>query len=203
MDPDLSQTLPALACDTHSHVYGNEMRYPLREGQHAVADATLDRYLHVAGRFGIMRTIFVQPKAYGNDPACMLDAISQLGVPRARGIIMPNDELSEAALNHLDRLGIRGVRFLFQDDAPVNMDQIRATAARIAALGWSLLVQGSAAALAPCLPQLAALPGGHRPSRPADLASGRRIRRIYGAIALRRARRVGETFGPLLRYASR
>ena len=40
MDPDLSQTLPALACDTHSHVYGNETRYPLREGQHAVVDAT-------------------------------------------------------------------------------------------------------------------------------------------------------------------
>src|SRR5690606_1878174 len=89
---------------------------------------------------------------------CMLDAIDQLGVSCARGILMSDAPLPAAELGRLDRAGIRGLRFLFPGTEPVDVARVQQAAHQIADLGWSLLVQADGLVLADCLPALAALP---------------------------------------------
>jgi predicted TIM-barrel fold metal-dependent hydrolase len=118
----------------------------------------LDDYLRIAQSLGLERLILVQPKAYGNDPACMLEIIAELGVARARGIIMPDEHLTSSDLKRLDHAGIRGVRYLFPDDAPIDTASIRAMANKIAPLQWSLIVQGGGVALADSFSALTGMP---------------------------------------------
>lgn len=154
--PDAGR-LPPLSCDTHSHIYGSS-QYPLLEGHHVHPNTELDDYLQLAGILGIERHIFVQAKAYGTDLSCLLDAIAHLGTSRARGIIMPDERLTNSDMKRLSKAGVRGVRFLFPDTAQIDMPLIRDIANQIASLDWSLLVQGSGVALAPHANALAKLP---------------------------------------------
>jgi predicted TIM-barrel fold metal-dependent hydrolase len=155
--PDILR-LPPLSCDTHSHIYGDPDACPVLPGHRHDPGTTLDDYLGVAAPMGLERLVLVQPKAYGQDPACMLDAIARLGVSRARGIIMPDDTLSSDDLQRLHDGGIRGVRFLFPDAAAIDVPAIRRTAAQVTPLGWSLIVQGGGPALATCVDDLLRLP---------------------------------------------
>lgn len=158
MDASASQQLPALSCDTHSHIYGDPNVYPVLPGHRVDPGTQLDDYLKVAQELGLQRAVFVQAKAYGRHINCMLDAIAALGVSRARGIIMPDESLSGKALHALHKAGIRGVRFLFPDGTPIDTAAIQRTARQVADQGWSLIVQGGGPALAQCVDMLLQLP---------------------------------------------
>ncbi|WP_158618374.1 amidohydrolase family protein [Candidimonas sp. SYP-B2681] len=153
-----SLRLPPLSCDTHSHIYGDSRAYPVLSGQQVHPNTSLDDYLAVATRLGVERFVLVQPKAYGCDTRCMLDALNRLGIYRARGIIMPDESLSQQELKQLDEAGIRGVRFLFPDNSPLDLAAIGRTARQIASLGWSLIVQGDGPVLAQSTDALLNLP---------------------------------------------
>jgi D-galactarolactone isomerase len=155
--PDAMQ-LPPLSCDTHSHIYGDPAVHPVLPGHRQDPGTTLDDYLRVASPMGLERVMFVQAKAYGQNPQCILDAIARLGTTRARGIIMPDESLSRSDLQRLHDAGIRGVRFLFPDEARIDIPTIQRTADRIAPLGWSMIVQGGGPALAVCVDDLLAMP---------------------------------------------
>lgn len=150
--------LPPLACDTHSHIYGDPKRYSLDAGRSYEEGALLEDYLQHVGRLGVERYAIVQASAYGTDPQCLLDAISILGMYRARGVIMPDPRLSAADFSRLHQAGIRGVRYLYPEGAAINTADIRLTSEKIAALGWSLIVQGDGLALAANIDGLMGLP---------------------------------------------
>lgn len=115
LKPSLPKTqvtfqVPALACDTHRHVFGDQAHYPFAPASsYRVGPATaedmkiLDSTLHVA------RVVLVQPSGYGSDNSCLLDTLKQLG-SRARGVIAIDEKTTEAALDEMDRAGIRAVR---------------------------------------------------------------------------------------------
>ncbi|OWT57533.1 amidohydrolase family protein [Candidimonas nitroreducens] len=151
-------SLPAGACDTHSHIYGDPSRYQILRGHRLDPQSEIADYLRVAEPLGLERLVLVQPKAYGGNFACMLDTIARLGVARARGVIMPDETLTKSDLERLDLAGVRGIRFLFPDDAPIDTSAIRRTAVQIAAQGWSLLVQGGGLALASSVDALLEMP---------------------------------------------
>ncbi len=153
-----SLRLPPLSCDTHSHIYGDPRAYPVLSGHRLDPNTSLDDYLAVAAPMGVERFVLVQPKAYGSDTRCLLDALNKLGLSRARGIIMPDESLSHQALKQLDLAGVRGVRFLFPDSAPLDLAAIGRTARQIAPLGWSLIVQGGGPVLAQSVNALLDLP---------------------------------------------
>lgn len=151
-------SLPPGACDTHSHIYGDPSRYQALPGQRVDPGSGLASYLQTAESLGLERLVLVQPKAYGGNSACMLDTIAELGVARARGIIMPDESLTKSDLKRLDQAGVRGVRFLFPDDAPIDTAAVRRTAMQIAEQGWSLIVQGGGPALARSVDDLLEMP---------------------------------------------
>jgi D-galactarolactone isomerase len=132
-------TPPPGAVDTHIHIYSD--RYPTAAT--AVikpADASVADYLAVRRRLGVDRTVVVQPSAYGLDNTCTLDAMAEIG-PSARGIAVCNESVSDAELARLDRLGIRGLRFFMLRGGAVNWESLETMSARIAPLGWHIVLQ--------------------------------------------------------------
>lgn len=55
------------------------------------------------------RAVVVNPSVYGTDNSCTLDAVKQLG-SSARAIAVIDDMTPEAALDEMDRAGVRGIR---------------------------------------------------------------------------------------------
>jgi predicted TIM-barrel fold metal-dependent hydrolase len=102
--------VPAGACDCHTHVFGDPRRFPMAASrtytpeQASVAEM---RALHRALHTG--RVVIVNPSIYGADNACTLDGIKQLG-SIARGIAVIDEKTPDAALDEMDRAGIRGIR---------------------------------------------------------------------------------------------
>jgi len=66
--------LPALACDSHCHVFGPYDRFPLQHpSSYAAPDAPVDRYLRMLDTLGAARGVLVQPAPYGVNPSALLD----------------------------------------------------------------------------------------------------------------------------------
>jgi D-galactarolactone isomerase len=130
---------PAGAVDTHMHIYHH--RYPTAATAVVKpADAVVADYLAMRQRIGVDRTVVVQPSAYGLDNTCTLDAIAEIG-PSARGIAVCNEATSDAELERLHRGGIRGLRFFMLKGGAVSWDSIETMSARIAPLGWHIVLQ--------------------------------------------------------------
>jgi len=136
---------PPGSCDAHFHVFGSGERYPYSADlRYKPPLAPLEDYLELARHLGIERYVFVQPSAYGRDNACMLDALRAVG-NQCRGIVDIDENISDAELDHLNRLGVRGVRVNVNPIKPAEPGFSRTMLARIERLdqrcseiGWML-----------------------------------------------------------------
>jgi predicted TIM-barrel fold metal-dependent hydrolase len=102
--------VPAGACDTHTHVFGDSQRFPfaaVRNYTPEPASVEEMRALHRA--LHTDRVVIVHPSVYGTDNSCTLDGMKQLG-SIARGITVIDEKTPESALDEMDRAGIRGIR---------------------------------------------------------------------------------------------
>jgi 2-pyrone-4,6-dicarboxylate lactonase len=105
-------SMPERACDTHMHVFGaaevysavSMPKYTMPSG------ATPDRYAAVADILGIERIVLVQPSYYGVDNSCMLDAMSNIGRRRCRGVVFLPERPAPSLIDELGRRGVCGVR---------------------------------------------------------------------------------------------
>jgi D-galactarolactone isomerase len=130
---------PPSTCDTHMHIY--DKRYPLAPTAKIVhGDALVPEYEAVRRRLGIERTVVVQPTAYGIDNRCTLAAMAALG-PGSRGIAVVNESVSDAELDRLTKLGIRGIRFFMLPGGALSWDQLHPMAERVRAFGWHVQLQ--------------------------------------------------------------
>lgn len=137
-------------CDTHSHVYPDTAP--------PASKATLPHYRSLSEDLGLQRHVLVHAKAYQRDAATVTDAIQRLGVQRARGVLWEDPGWTGSDLRTLHDAGIRGIRTLHGPGVGLDMSSLRATAERIAPLGWHLLVQAECDAWAPRVDELCALP---------------------------------------------
>jgi predicted TIM-barrel fold metal-dependent hydrolase len=128
---------PADAADCHIHIYDPRfpMAWPNLRGTH---DASVAEYRRMQERLGTTRTVVVQPAAYGTDNRVTLDAISQLGPERTRGIAVVHPTVTDAELERMHAGGIRGLRFTQHDPktAVTGADMIEPLAQRIQRFGW-------------------------------------------------------------------
>lgn len=138
---------PALACDAHFHVFGDASTYPHRDPalRYAPPQAPFEDYVGTVAPLGIERFVFVQPSAYGRDNRCMLDAMAVLDAGACRGIVDIEDTATDAELDRLDSLGVRGVRINVKPIMPPTpgfaqtlLPRIRRLDARCRELGWQL-----------------------------------------------------------------
>jgi D-galactarolactone isomerase len=130
---------PPGTCDTHMHIY--DKRYPRAPTAKILhGDALIPEYLDVCKRLGIERTVVVQPTAYGTDNRCTLEAMAALG-PGARGIAVVDDTVTDAELERLTKLGIRGIRFFMLPGGALPWEILDTMAARVRAFGWHVQLQ--------------------------------------------------------------
>lgn len=133
-----------VACDAHLHII--DPRFPRipDPGAPIPTRATLDDYLAARSHFGTGRAVIVQPKNFGTDNSCILDAVDRLG-SAARGIAVLTPSVSDTELRELADQGVRGIRFSIwnPDNAVVGPDMIQPLAHKIADLGWHVQVHMS------------------------------------------------------------
>jgi len=135
-------SLPEGACDCHTHVFGDPLRFPLFEGRtYTPPPATVSELEELHAALGIARVVIVQPSVYGTDNACTLDAVRQLG-SRARAVVVIDDGTSDADLDDMHARGARGIRLNLatagQTDPEVARGLFERAAERLEPRGWHI-----------------------------------------------------------------
>ncbi len=133
--------LPAGSCDTHVHVIGPVASYPLDpQRNYTPVLCTLAMYREVMASCGINRAVLVQPSVYGTDNRQLLDALRDGGAA-FRGVVVPRADTSEAELDAMHMLGVRGIRLNLVNPQVVAVEAVVALCERINERGWHLQVQ--------------------------------------------------------------
>ena len=111
----LASRIPKGTWDTHMHVV-DPKKFPLDKSAAYVPSAhTVEQARSFLGGLGIERMVIVQPSIYGNDNACSLDGLRQLGPKLGRAVIQFDPAtISKDQLREWHELGVRGVRINFK-----------------------------------------------------------------------------------------
>lgn len=150
--PDPSKprfALPPGAVDAHCHVFGPGAEFPYApERKYTPCDAGKRQLYALRDHLGVARNVLVQATCHGADNRALVDALVHSG-GRARGVATVRRGISDRELESLHAAGVRGVRFNFLkrlvDFTP--RDELMEIAARIAPLGWHVVVYFEAADL--------------------------------------------------------
>ncbi|MFD4328508.1 amidohydrolase family protein [Nocardioides sp. NPDC058538] len=142
-------TLPEGAVDAHCHVFGPAEEFPFApERKYTPVDASKDQLFALRDHLGLARNVLVQATCHGADNSALVDAL-QHSDGRARGVATVRTDVPDEELASLHEAGVRGVRFNFVkrlvDVTPTAA--LETIAARIAPLGWHVVIYFEAADL--------------------------------------------------------
>ena len=134
--------LPPLSVDAHCHVFGPGAQFPYAaERKYTPCDASKDQLFALRDYLGFDRNVIVQATCHGADNSALVDALRPSN-GKARGVATVRRNITDAQLAELDAAGVRGVRFNFVkrlvDFTP--KDELMEIAARIAPLGWHVVI---------------------------------------------------------------
>ena len=134
--------LPPGSVDAHCHVFGPGAEFPFApERKYTPCDASKQQLFALRDHLGLARNVIVQATCHGADNRAMADACRSAG-GKARGVATVRRSVSDAELQSLHEAGVRGVRFNFVkrlvDFTP--RDVLERIAARVAPLGWHIVV---------------------------------------------------------------
>lgn len=113
-DPKIDKPVikvPAHACDSHFHIFGDPQKYPYgselryQPGIHSADDYAIFRNL-----IGLERAVLVQPSCFGTDNSCQLDAAKQFGLKNSRVVVDLDDNVTDSELANLSAAGACGIR---------------------------------------------------------------------------------------------
>ncbi|MFE7505929.1 amidohydrolase family protein [Promicromonospora sp. NPDC057488] len=153
-------TLPDGAVDAHCHVFGPADQFPFApERKYTPVDASAQQLFDLRDHLGVSRNVIVQATCHGADNSALVDALERSG-GRARGVATVRADVTDEELRRLHDAGVRGVRFNFVKrlvDA-VPTAALETIAARIAPLGWHVVIYFEAADLPDLKDFFAALP---------------------------------------------
>ncbi len=165
--PDPNPRRPRLTCgaggwDCHIHLFGPKPHYGLiPDAAYDTADALPETYIALQETLGLERAVIVQATVQGHDHRRLLDALRQYP-ERFRAIAVPATDISDAEIEEMHRLGVRGIRVvsgatgLVGNDARAQFDE--RLIARVAELGWHVQALGLGADILTLKDRLLALP---------------------------------------------
>ncbi len=131
--------MPKGACDTHIHFYSDS--YTALPNTPTPPAVGVAEYRQVMEWLGIERVIVVQANAYGDDNRLAMDCTAELGLDRARAVVVVKPGVADAELERLTQGGARGLRTMNLYGGMLRLDVAEAMANRIAPFGWSILLQ--------------------------------------------------------------
>jgi 2-pyrone-4,6-dicarboxylate lactonase len=134
--------LPPGSVDAHCHVFGPGAQFPFApERKYTPCDASKEQLFALRDHMDFDKNVIVQATCHGADNSALLDALQQ-SQGRARGVVTVKRDVTDAQLQAMHAAGVRGVRFNFVkrlvDFTP--KDELMEIAARIAPLGWHVVV---------------------------------------------------------------
>jgi predicted TIM-barrel fold metal-dependent hydrolase len=139
--------LPALACDSHCHVFGPKAEFPYHpDSTYEPPDAGKEMLKSLHEFLGIERAVIVQASCHGTDNSAMLDAIRWRGDTHWRGVCIANKSFTEKQFEALHLGGVRGVRFNFVKHlggAP-DLEGMKLVLDRVRPLNWHLVIHVNA-----------------------------------------------------------
>ena len=142
--------LPDGAVDAHCHVFGPGSDFPYApERKYTPCDAGKERLFALRDHLGLSRNVIVQATCHGADNRAMLDSV-RASNGLARGIATIRPDVTEAELAEMHAAGVRGVRFNFVKRLvdPKPDAYYHDILAKIAPLGWHIVIYFEAADLA-------------------------------------------------------
>ena len=152
MDPDWLEfhpspskpafTPPPGAVDAHCHVFGPGDRFPYApERKYTPCDASKEKLWALRDFLGLERNVIVQATCHGADNSALVDALGD-SAGRARGVATVRPDVTDEMLEVLHAAGVRAVRFNFVkrlvDTLPY--EALESIAARIAPMGWHVVI---------------------------------------------------------------
>jgi 2-pyrone-4,6-dicarboxylate lactonase len=151
---------PPGAVDAHCHVFGPAEKFPYApERKYTPCDAPKEKLFALRDFLGMSRNVIVQATCHGADNSALIDALYAAD-GLARGVVTVREDVAEATLKEMDAAGVRGARFNFLkrlvDFTP--KETLQKIAAKIAPLGWHVVVYFEAADLEELEPFFSSLP---------------------------------------------
>lgn len=151
---------PAGAVDAHCHVFGPGDVFPYApERKYTPCDAPKEKLFALRDFLGFSRNVIVQATCHGSDNRALVDALKASN-GMARGVATVGPDITRAELDDLHAAGVRGVRFNFikrlVDFTP--REVLSAVAAKVAPLGWHVVVYFEAVDLPDLEPFFTSLP---------------------------------------------
>ena len=143
---------PHGAVDAHCHVFGPGDVFPYaEERKYTPCDGPKEKLWALRDHLGFSRNVIVQATCHGADNRALVDAL-QDSKGLARGVATVRRDISAGELQALHQAGVRGVRFNFVkrlvDKLP--FDSLEEVSAKVAPLGWHVVIYFEA----PDLPEL-------------------------------------------------
>jgi predicted TIM-barrel fold metal-dependent hydrolase len=134
--------VPAGACDSHTHIFGDPKKFPLFSGRVYTPEtaspeemSALHRALHIE------RVVIVTPSVYGTDNSASLYGIKARGAT-ARGVAVIDDKTRDSDLDVMNRAGFRGIRInlatVGQSDASLGRRRFQASVDRAKGRNWHI-----------------------------------------------------------------
>lgn len=151
--------VPDGACDTHAHVVAEDMeRYPMvKNRSYTPHPATETAYFNMLKQTGMTRGVLVQISVYGTDNRYMLEVLSR-HPETLRGIAVVDENITEAELERMHQLGVRGLRINVLFGGGIGFDAMETLAQKIKPFGWHMQFLMNAAHIPELMPRLKKLP---------------------------------------------
>jgi 2-pyrone-4,6-dicarboxylate lactonase len=141
-------------------VFGPEATFPFApKRKYTPCDAPKETLFERRDFLGFDKNVIVQATCHDTDNRALVDALVTSN-NKAKGVAFVDEGFTDAQLTELDRAGVRGVRFNFikrlVDSTP--KDVMQRIAARVAKLGWHIVIYFEHADLDEMGPFLRSLP---------------------------------------------
>ena len=130
--------VPDGAIDCHIHLFGPASRFPFNPGsRYSCADALPSTYIAMQKVLGLSGAVVVSGGGYGQDTTHLEEVLSEY--PRHfRGVALLPDDVTVEHLARLDRLGVRGARFVSAGHSGALPRLSSKVARRVADFGWHI-----------------------------------------------------------------
>ncbi|MEN9970053.1 MAG: 2-pyrone-4,6-dicarbaxylate hydrolase [Actinomycetota bacterium] len=142
--------VPAGAVDAHCHVFGPGDVFPFApERKYTPCDASREQLFVLRDFLGFQKNVVVQATCHGSDNSALLDVLEHSN-DMARGVVTVKADVTEAELERMHALGVRGVRFNYVKRLvdPKPDEYYRGIIEKIKPLGWHVVLYFEPADLA-------------------------------------------------------
>jgi len=145
-------SVPPNACDTHTHIFGDPVKFPFWSGRVYTPESALPAEMAALHRaLHLQRVVIVTPSIYGTDNSATIYGMKAYG-KGARGVAVIGDKTSEADLDSMARAGFKGIRINLatagQDNAAAARTRFQAAVERVKSRHWHIQMYVSPAVIA-------------------------------------------------------